>query len=447
MNLKLSKIAEWLKLKPCHHDVMCTGVSIDTRTLKKGELFIAIQGEQFNGHDFISQAIEQGAVAVIADHPVHVDKTVPVFYVDDTRQALGQLATLYRAEFTLPVVAITGSCGKTTTKTLLASIFEQRANVLATQGTLNNDIGVPLTLFRLRADHQFAVIELGANHAGEIANIAQMAQADVVVITNAAPVHLEGFGDVAGVARAKGEIIDKVASSGTVILNVGDAYYPDWRERAGARNVITFGLHASADVSAHNITLNPASQACFQLHTRQGQCSIQLSLLGQHHVMNALAAAAAAEVFNFSLEEIAAGLSLAKPVAKRLIRQSGWQGASIIDDTYNANPSSFRAAIEFLVQLPGEKILIVGDMAELGEQAEYFHRELGTQARALGVQQLCAVGVWSRFTALAFGPQATHFETKAELISDLRQRLSAGMTVLVKGSRSAKMEDVVVALL
>jgi UDP-N-acetylmuramoyl-tripeptide--D-alanyl-D-alanine ligase len=458
--MTLSNISKKLNAEHRGDDRSFQFVSTDSRTIKPGELFIALVGPNFDGHDYIDAARERGAVAAIVQRPVDVD--MPLLQVKNTQAALTSLASLRRSQVNIPIVAITGSCGKTTTKTMIATILARAGSVLATEGTLNNDIGVPLTLLRLTEQHQFGVIELGANHAGEIAAIAALARPSIAVITNAAPVHLEGFKSLDGVARAKGEIYEALDDEGIAIVNADDAYASFWQKLIGNRKCITFGsinvARASlrgtrearstfkADVCAKDLSLDAQGFPQFTLQTKQGSVPIHLSVLGQHNVSNALAAATVALQLGISLADIAEGLSSMEPVAKRLIRKQGRRGAIILDDTYNANPTSFKAALELLMQSSGEKILVVGDMAELGVDAEKYHRELGLLARKLGVQRFYAVGTLSKCAVTAFGENGWHFDDQQDLINTVQNSLHSNMTVLVKGSRSAKMENVVAML-
>lgn len=420
-------------------------VSTDSRTIQAGELFIALVGPHFDGHHFIEAAKERGAAAAMISRPVST--SLPVLQVSDTRLGLGQLAKIRRGQTKIPVVGITGSCGKTTTKTMLASIMVQQKVTLATQGTLNNDIGVPLTLLRLTAQHEVAVIEMGANHHGEIAYVADIAQPTIGIITNAAPVHIEGFGDLAGVARGKGELYQALPEEGLAILNIDDEYAAFWRGLIGDRRCVTFGLSAAADVTATAIKMDEEGYPEFNLSTPEGQTTIRLSVLGQHNVHNALAAAAAAQQLGASLTDIKKGLESAEPVAKRSIKRVGYRGAKLIDDTYNANPTAFRAALALLAHTVGHKILVMGDMVELGEKTKSYHAEVGRDARRYGVQQLYAVGELSREAVHAFGENAYHFDNQQALIAAVREILTKEMTVLIKGSRSTKMENVVDGLL
>lgn len=425
------------------------GVSIDTRTINAGDLFVAIKGLNFDGHDFIAQAQQKGAVAAIVEnHFASEFAHFPLIRVNNSLVALGQLAKHWRTQLTLPVVGVTGSCGKTTTKALIASILQQTGPTLATEGTLNNDIGVPLTLFQLKPQHQFAVIEMGANHPGEIAYVAQLASPDIAVITNAGPVHLEGFGSLEGVAKTKAEIYQHLPAHGIAVVNLDDVYAPFWHSIIGSeRTIINFAIHnKEADITAENIQMDSQHRAQFILKTPQGEAEIQLRLLGAHNVMNALAAAAVAYALDIPLSAIKAGLENALAVTKRLVEYPGYFGGVVIDDSYNANPASIRAALDVLARKPGIKIFAMGDMLELGENAAQFHAEIGQYARDVGIDQLFGYGKLVKFTTDAFGSSGKYFADQAILISELKKNLQADMTVLVKGSKSMRMGQVVEAL-
>lgn len=424
-----------------------TACSTDTRRLTAGALYVALRGERFDGHDFIAQAETQGAAALLVDKPI--DSPLPSLQVPDTRIALGELARWWRTQWDLPVVAVTGSNGKTTVKEMLASIFRQITQsddaVLATLGNLNNDIGVPLSLFRLGAEHRYAVIEMGANHSGEIAGLTRMAQPQVALITQCAPAHLEGFNSIEGVAQAKGEIFQGLREDGTAVINQDDHYADYWRSLNPQRNILSFGVQQGADVFAQNLRMD-SLHTRFDLHSPDGHIDIQLALLGQHNVMNALAAAACALACGCQLSAIQAGLQAMQPVKGRLQRFTGIRDSVLIDDTYNANPTSLQAALQVLAQCPAPRCLVIGDMLELGEEAEQYHRQAGINAREAGIERLYTTGSLSRAAAQGFGPGAQHFAQQADLIAYLQVNLIAQAHVLVKGSRGLQMEKVVQAL-
>lgn len=423
--------------------VAITGVSTDTRTIREGELFVALSGPRFDGHDFVADAIARGAAAVLVSH--QVDCAVPQLVVADTLEALARFAAGWRREFSLPVVGITGSAGKTTTKQMLASILAERGNVLATVGNLNNDIGVPLTLLRLRREHRFAVIEMGANHAGEIAALTRIARPDVGLITNAGAAHLEGFGSIEGVVEAKGEMYAGVVDGGVCVINGDQPWAEDWKLRAGLRHKLMFGtastndFHIDGDIEEHDGGMR------FRMATPDGSVDIDLPLRGHHNAMNALAAAAAAGAAGADRQAMADGLGKVANVGGRMHVEQLSNGVTLVDDTYNANPLSMRAAIDWLVAGERRGWLVMGDMGELGGDARLLHEEIGAYAAERGVERLYGLGVLSRAACDAFG-DARCYSDAAPLIDDLARDLASGITVLVKGSRSARMERVVAGL-
>jgi UDP-N-acetylmuramoyl-tripeptide--D-alanyl-D-alanine ligase len=432
-------------------DTVFSGVTTDSRKIAAGDLFIALKGERFDGHDYVTQCLDQGAVAAMVDEQSVASGQLsakPLLAVADTRLGLGELAAYWRSKFSIPLAAITGSNGKTTVKEMLASILRaasSRDGVLATEGNLNNDIGLPLTLLKLRASHRYAVAEMGMNHPGEIAYLTRLAKPTVALVNNAGAAHLEGLGSVEAVARAKGEIFAGLAANGIAVINADDTYASLWRELAAPRKVLTFGLENTADVSA-SFSLE-ADGASLTLKTPDGNADLRLGVPGLHNLKNALAASAAALAMNVPLESIVGGLQSFGGVKGRLQRKPGCCGAVIIDDTYNANPASMRAAIGVLAAIPGKKIFVMGDMGELGDDAAALHRAIGIEARAAGVNVLCALGSMTVEAAAGFGVGATHFETIEELAATVREQLATGVTVLVKGSRFMRMERVVEALM
>ena len=443
--MKLSKAKAILNGSLQGGDVEFQSVSIDTRTLSPGDLFIAIRGPNFDGHDFVEQAVAKSASAVLVSEPIST--SIPSLIVDDTRQALTDLAAFHRMQWPGAMISVTGSCGKTTTKMLMTAIFSQAAPTLSNAASFNNDIGVPLTLLQLKPEHQYAVCEVGANHPGEIAALTHIVKPDVAIITNAGAAHLAGFGDIEGVACAKGEIFQGLDADGVAIINADDAYANFWKKQIGEHRIITFAIKATADVMAEDIRLNAQVQPNFRLVLPNGEAEIQLSLIGEHNIMNALAAAAAAYVQGISIAHIKAGLEAASAVDRRLVEKVGYGGAVIIDDTYNANPLSTSAAISLLSKRPGESVLVLGDLVELGEQADQFHKELGLQAEQDGIHHLYCLGEHSRYAAEAFGENAYHFEDRDALVVSLRDALNETMTVLIKGSNAMGMDKIAKALM
>ena len=436
--MRLHEAAEALGARWAGEDVMLQGLSTDTRRLQAGQLFVALHGPHFNGHDYLVEAKAKGAAACMVEKPV---ANCPALIVGDTRLALGQLARAWRRHFAMPLVAVTGSNGKTTVKEMLASIFAQQGEVLATRGNLNNDIGVPLTLLDLDSSHASAVIEMGANHAGEIAYLTALAEPDVAVITNAAAAHLEGFGTLEGVANAKGEIFQGLSEDGTAIINADDAFASLWRDLSEDKKVLSFGLQNPADFTAQWQAGDRGSQ--IHVSTPEGKVKLHLALLGEHNVMNALAAIAAAQAVGVKLKTIKAGLEAMRPVAGRLQLKTGFHGSRIIDDTYNANPASLAAAIEVLTGFEGKHVLVLGDMGELGNETEALHAEAGRLARTHGVDRLYTVGPMAAAAASAFGKEAKQCDSHESVSQALQQELAADVTVLVKGSRLSQMERVV----
>jgi UDP-N-acetylmuramoyl-tripeptide--D-alanyl-D-alanine ligase len=432
-------------------DVPCNGadadvlrVSTDSRSIQPGDLFIALRGEKFDGGNYAAQALKQGAVGVVLDRTQAPDIATAI-RVDDTRLALGKLAAAWRNRFSLPVVAITGSNGKTTVKEMLAAILRKEAGsesaVLNTEGNLNNDIGLPLMLLRLRETHRYAVLEMGMNHAGEIDYLTRLARPDVAVINNAMTAHIGFLGSVENIARAKGEIFNGLSDAGIAVFNADDAHAWLWREANVPRRVIDFGLAPTATVRGRYQSADFG--AALSLTLPDATLEIELQVPGAHNVMNALAAAAAAFALDVSHRSMVAGLSGFTGTKGRLQKKPALHGSTFIDDTYNANPDSVKAALAVLAQQPGKKILVLGDMGELGTDAAAMHAQIGLAARAAGVDKLLALGELTQETVGAFGAGAMHFERIQELLAELENELTPDTTVLVKGSRFMQMERVV----
>ncbi len=428
-------------------------VCTDSRSIQPGDLFIALRGAKFDGGAYAAQALQQGAVGVILDARQAPDVT-PAIRVEDTRLALGRLAAAWRDRFTLPLVAITGSNGKTTVKEMLAAILRAAAGaensigaigaddaVLATEGNLNNDIGLPLMLLRLTASHRYAVLEMGMNHFGEIDYLTRLARPDVALINNAQAAHLGMLGSVAAIARAKGEIFNGLSRQGVAVINADDSHAALWREANSGRRVLGFGLSQDADIRGEVQASDYHSTLA--IITADARIEVQLRVPGEHNARNALAAAAAALALEIAPVHIAVGLSGFTGIKGRLMRVPALHGSTFIDDTYNANPDSVRAALSVLAALPGKKILVLGDMGELGADTAALHAQMGLAARQAGVEKLFALGEQSRETVGAFGQGAMHFERIQELLADLENELTADTTVLVKGSRFMQMERVV----
>jgi len=445
--LTLSEVATPLAARLLGSDARFTAVSTDSRQIGPGQLFIALSGPNFDGHDYLADVAAKGAVAALVERPV-TTVTLPQLQVADTRLALGQLGALNRDAYQGPVVAITGSSGKTTVKEMLASILRAGlgGEVLATRGNLNNDLGAPLTLLELAPQHVAAVIELGANHVGEIAYTVGLTRPQVAILNNAGNAHVGEFGGPEKIVQAKGEIIDGLAADGVAVLNLDDKAFGIWQQRAGDRSVLSFALSSpAADFYASDIHRDTRGCPAFTLHGPAGEVRIQLNLLGQHNVANALAASAAAHALQVPLVGIRQGLQSLQPVKGRGVAQLAANGLCVIDDTYNANPVSMCAAVDILAAFSGRTVLVLGDMGELGEWAEQGHRDVGAYA-AGKVSALYAVGPQMRHAVAAFGAEGRHFADQASLIVALAAEQGPSTTLLIKGSRSAAMDKVVSAL-
>ncbi len=443
--LTLSELTNALEARLIGADARFDGVSIDSRAIQPGQLFIALTGPRFDGHDYLNDVAGKGAVAALVEREV-ADSALPQLLLKDTRQALGQLGALNRAAFTQPVAAVTGSSGKTTVKEMLASILRTRGPVLATRGNLNNDLGVPLTLIELAPEHISAVIELGASRLGEIAYTVGLTKPHVAILNNAGTAHVGEFGGPEKIVEAKGEIIEGLAADGIAVLNLDDKAFGIWKTRAAGRQVLTFALsNSEANFHASDLATDARGCPAFNLHTPEGSERVQLNLLGTHNVANALAAAAAAHALGVSLFGIATGLGAVQPVKGRTVAQLAKNGMRVIDDTYNANPTSMCAAVDILAGFSGRTVLVLGDIGELGDWAEQGHRDVGEYARGK-VSALYAVGPNMVHAVNAFGEQAQHFGTQAELIQALAAEQDTNTTILIKGSRSAAMENIVAAL-
>jgi len=427
------------------------GIGIDSRQDLTGRLYVALRGERHDGHDFAAAARDQGATALLVERPLAID--LPQWRVEDTRLALGRLAAAHRDLIPGRVIALTGSNGKTTTKEMIAAILGQVGRVRATRGNLNNDIGLPLTLLEA-GEEDFLVLELGANHPGEIAYLTGIARPEVAAITNAGRAHLEGFGSLEGVARAKGEIVQGLSAAGIFIYPANVPWSGLWRELAGTRTCITCG--SSGPGGSADLSVDPKAVAtrwdengfctCFQVAAAGLILNLELALAGTHNVRNALVAVAMAHALGIAPEAIKMGLAAMQPVPGRLFPCQIRGGLRLIDDSYNANPDSVEAAINVLMALPGRHVLVLGDLGELGPEAPALHHRLGSAAREAGVDKLYTVGLLSAETAAGFGSVARHFTEQAALIAALRQELEAEDIVLVKGSRRAAMDRVAAAL-
>jgi UDP-N-acetylmuramoyl-tripeptide--D-alanyl-D-alanine ligase len=423
-------------------DPVVTGVSTDTRTLRSGDLFVALRGERYDGHAFLSQAKNSGAGAAMVDRRHPVELPLPVVVVEDTKRALGELARHWRARFSPVLIAVAGSNGKTTVKEMLASILRRHAGeaaVLATAGNLNNDIGLPLTLLRLRAAHRCCAIELGMNHKGEIAYLAGIAAPTVALVNNAQREHLEFMNSVEEVAAENAAVYEALPATGVAVVNADDAHAGVFRSRAGTRRIVDFGIEARAGVTG-GYALKPLASE-ISIRTPAGSAQATLAIPGLHNVRNALAAAACAFAAGVQAQAIGEGLSAFRPYTGRLQVKRAAGGATVIDDSYNANPDSVRAAIDVLAACPAPTALVLGDMGEVGSQGEAFHREVGSYALAKKITSLYAIGEATKHAVEAFGAGGRHFDSLEALVAGIQ-----GNSILVKGSRFMRMERVVAAL-
>jgi UDP-N-acetylmuramoyl-tripeptide--D-alanyl-D-alanine ligase len=444
----LSRIAGWTHGRLVGQDTLIDAVSTDTRTLDASDgraaLFVALKGERFDGHDHVATAAGDGTRAVLVAHELPVN--IPQVVVADTERALASFAAAMQHTRSSKVVAITGSNGKTSVKTLVLAILERAGKAYGNPGNRNNEIGLPLAVLDAPEDAAFAVYEMGAGKPGDIAYLTAIARPDVSLVNNIAPAHLERMGSLLGVADTKAAIYDALPSGGVAVINADDAFAPYFAERAHGRRLLRFGLDASADVTARDLQLD-ADGARFMLVTPQGSLPVTLALAGRHNVLNALAAASLALGAGASLEAIRDGLSAARAVAGRLVTHRLPGGALLVDDSYNANPGSLNAAIDTLAGAPGERWLVLGDMRELGVDAEALHAEAGRRAKTAGITRLLTLGPLSAAASAAFGAGATHFDTHAAVAEAIRAGLHPELRVLVKGSRGSAMDRVVKALL
>jgi len=448
----LSRIAQWtggrLLGTESGRDVLIDSIATDTRTLDASDgraaLFVALKGERFDGHAHVGEAVEAGVRAVLVAHAV--DVAVPQVVVADTERALAAFAAAIQHTRSGKVVAITGSNGKTSVKTLLLSILQRAGSTYANPGNRNNEIGLPLAVLDAPENAQFAIYEMGAGKPGDIAYLTAISRPDVALVNNVAPAHLERMGSLLGVADTKGAIYDALPVGGVAVINADDAFAPYFAERAHGRRLIRFGLEASADVSARDLVADENGTR-FMLLTPDGDVPVSLALPGRHNVLNALAAASLALGAGAGLQAIKDGLEASRSVAGRLVTHRLANGATLIDDSYNANPGSLNAAIDTLAVAQGESWLVLGDMRELGVDAEALHGEAGRRAKAAGIARLFTLGTLSAAAGESFGPGAAHFESHAELAEALRAALKADVRVLVKGSRGSAMDKVVRALL
>lgn len=442
--MRLSEINQALGGKMVGEDVEVHAVGTDSRQITPSELFVAIAGERFDGNQYALAALKQGAAAALVS--VETPEINPAVIVKNTRDSLGVLAQYWRNKFNLPLIAVTGSNGKTTVKEMIASILKAAGgDVLATKGNLNNDIGMPLTLLKLRQHHTHAVIEMGMNHEGEIRYLSQLAQPQVALINNAGIAHIGELGSREAIARAKGEIFAGLRADGIAVINADDNFADYWRTLHPQKTILSFGLKHQADVSArYSLQQNGLMLSA---NTPNGAIDVRLSVLGEHNAMNALAAITAAIALDIPNAHIAAGLSTFRGVAGRLDKRPALHGATVIDDTYNANPDSMQAALDVLaserITSTTRLIFVMGDMAELGPEAADAHARMGHYAKLKGVDQMFTIGSLSQLASASFGSNGQHYEALESLLDALKNALHPHTIVLVKGSRASKMERVV----
>lgn len=444
ISLSLETIAQSVSGQLIGDNMIIDQVSIDSREKHHKGLFVAIQGENFDGHDYVSKAIESGCIAALVSKKTTLE--IPQILVEDTSIALGQVAKHIRQVVNPVVIGITGSAGKTTVKEMTASILRNEGQVLATAGNFNNHIGVPLTLLRLTEKEQFAVVEMGANHKNEIAYCCSIAKPNISTINNVAAAHIEGFGSIEGVAQAKAEIYQALDADGIAVINADDAFSKQWLAQEASYQKISVSGHKDADFVADNITLDSKGHAAFMLNHQEQSTEIKLNIAGKHNVLNALVAAALAKSAGASWTSIQQGLQNTPVVTGRLKQIQGINDCLVIDDTYNASVISIKAAIDYLVSLNGQNVLVLGDMAELGDDSQKYHAEIGLYAKHKGIQQVYLLGHEVKATAAAFGSDAHIYQQKELLIKDLLKKINSTQNILIKGSRSARMEIVVQAL-
>lgn len=443
--LSLSAVAQACGIAQAAVDVQFTGVTTDSRKVQPGDLFVALRGERFDAHDFLPAVQQAGAVAALVERPDN-SLSLPQLQVPDTVQALGVVATLNRALFAGKLVGLTGSAGKTTTKEMIAAILAQQHRPLVTTGNLNNHLGVPLTLLRLAPEHDCAVIEMGASAVGEIRYLTGMAKPDVALVTTVEAAHIEGFGSLENVARGKCEIFEGLPADGVAVVNLDNPWTASWRERLAQQyRVVTFSISQCADVWVDAI-VQDAGCLHFNLHTNEGMWPVRLAFIGTHNVGNAIAAAACCLAAGIPVEQVITGLQAAQPYKGRLQSKRGARGCLVIDDSYNANPASVRMAIDALMACEGKKILVLGDMGELGPDAVAMHAETGRYARAAGVTCLKATGVLSRATVEGFGKGGEYFDDWQALANSCIAEAAGDSVFLIKGSRSAGMDRVATLL-
>lgn len=449
--LSLQQLSDCFGGECVHGDARFDNVSTDTRNIQQGDLFVALKGERFDAHDFLDVAVKKGATSLVVDHAIE-NISIPQWVVGDTTLALGNIARLTRDDFTGHLVAITGSSGKTTVKEMLQAIFlaaSDEQSVFATKGNFNNHIGVPLSLFSLSDAHQYAVIEMGASAMGEIDYLTHMALPDVAMVNNVMPAHIEGFGSLENIATAKGEIYDGLGDGGIAVINIDDQFSSQWIEKNNHRSTVIFSVKGDsrATIQASNILCDKEGYPSFHLKIEGETVSVRLNILGQHNVANALAACACAYALQLSPEVIVKGLMAFSPVDGRLKTFAACNGATVIDDSYNANPGSVRAAIDVLAAMTEETtVLVLGNMAELGDYAIQEHKDIGEYANKQKIDYVMTVGDLAVLSAQSFGDQGLQFSSSAQLADAAKAMSDSNTVFLVKGSRSSRMDRVVDAL-
>lgn len=440
----LGELAQAVKGELRGGDASVRGVTIDSRRVEPGDLFVALPGARVDGHDFLDAVAAAGAVAAVVSRDV--ETTLPIIRVGDTRQALADLAAHNRRVYSGTLVGITGSSGKTTAKTLVAAVLSRGGETLATEGNLNNEIGVPLTLLRLKPSHRFAVVEMGAGRRGDIGWLCDFARPDVALLLNAMPAHLEGFGTLEDVVEAKGEIYQGLRGQGTAIINADQPWAARWRARAQGARILDYALEGTAAIRARDIRSRGMAGSSFIASTPEGDTPVRLALPGRHNVSNALAAMAIGLACGLGLAEITAGLAEVRPVTGRGALSRGPRGCTLVDDTYNANPGSVRAAIDLLTDCAPRRWLALGAMLELGSESERMHREIGEYAREQGLEAFVGVGEALRGAVDVFGDGGQWFADCGSAVVALRDQLQAGDTLVIKGSRGSAMERLLTAL-
>jgi len=444
-HMTLSQLREPCDGRILHGDAEFGAVSIDSRALKTGDLFVAIVGKNFDGHDFLAEAQSKGAIAALVSK--ETDVKLPQLIVEDTTASLGVMSGINRQKSKARIIALTGSQGKTTVKEMTGAVLSRLGPALVTMGNLNNEIGVPLTLLALSEEHEYGVIELGANHAGEISYSAAITDPDLAAITNAAHAHIEGFGSLDGVAESKGEIIDELKTGGTMVLNADDQYFNTWCTRASTHRVVSFSITSSkSEYFASNLQRQESGCFSFTLNANGIRRQVNLGIMGRHNVVNAVASAAISIEAGASPEQVVEGLESFLPVRGRLVPVEGISQSRIIDDSYNASPEALKAGIDVLTGYQGKKLLIMGDMAELGAISRSAHEEIGSYASESGVDLLLGIGDETMHSVKTFGHGGRHFENKKELLKACKELITADTTILVKGSRRAAMEEVAESL-